>query len=65
MKILKEYEDFYVAVCEWNHKKNWTTFKNLFKVCGEDWAWGIQKFWFILKNTVSGKYKKIEKEFEI
>ena len=39
MNIVREgYTDFYKAVCVWNHKKNFTTFKRLFAVCGEPWA---------------------------
>ena len=35
MNIVREgYTDFYKAVCVWNHKKNFTTFKRLFAVCG-------------------------------
>ena len=62
MNIVREgYTDFYKAVCVWNHKKNFTTFKRLFAVCGAPWAHSWKKLWFIVKNTANGRYKEIEK----
>ena len=59
------YKEFYKAVCAWNHKKNFTTFKRLFAVCGESWARPWQKVWFVIKNTANGRYKEIEKKFKL
>lgn len=66
MNIVREgYTDFYKAVCVWNHKKNFTTFKRLFAVCGKPWAHSWQKLWFVVKNTANGRYKEIEKNFKL
>lgn len=62
-QVSERYEQFYNAVCVWNHKKNFTTFKQLMKSCAEPWAHPWQKPWFIIKNTINGNYKKIEKMF--
>lgn len=59
------YEEFYKAVCVWNHKKTPATFKSLFAVCGEPCARSWQKLWFVAKNTANGKYKEIEKNFKL
>lgn len=63
--VRKGYEDFYKAVCAWNHKKNITNFKYLFSVCGDKKAYSWQKLWFIVKNTINHRYKEIEKDFRL
>lgn len=59
------YEEFYKAVCVWNHKKTPAAFKCLFAVCGEPCAHSWQKLWFVVKNTANGKCKEIEKNFKL
>lgn len=63
--IQPRYINFYKAMCAWNHKKNFSTFKQLFKYCAEPWARQWQKPWIILKNTLNGRYKEIEKIYKI
>lgn len=63
--VPKRYEGFYKAVCEWNKSKNWQNFRRLLAVCGEPCAPNWQKPWFILKNTLNGNYKYIEKNFKL
>lgn len=51
--------------CVWNYKKTLATFKHLFAVCGEPEAYPWQRLRYVIKNTVNGRYKEIEKEFQL
>lgn len=61
--ILNKYKGLYLAICNWNKAKSWKTFcvlreeyrKNS-EVCQ------LRQLWYIVKDTITGKYKKIEKE---
>jgi hypothetical protein len=52
-------KDSYVAIKEWCEKKNFTNFKRLYHdAFARNAFWGF-KIWRIIRNTVTGRYRKI------
>lgn len=61
---MNKHEKFIEAMCAWNHSKNLNTFKSLLRVAGIEGTPLLRRIYFIIKNTLSGKYKKIEKDLK-
>lgn len=57
--------DFYEVVVAWNRRKDWHNFCQLYKVGFAKSAWFGFRLWRILRNTVSGRYRDIERDVHI
>lgn len=55
--------DFYDAIVAWNHHKSWNTLWQLYKK-GFTGSWFGFRLWRIVRNTVNGRYKDIEKKVQ-
>lgn len=65
--VRKGYEQFFFDMCEWNKKKNLKNYKALRKSGTSSTVSALNPLrdWHIIKNTISGRYKRLEKEMEI
>jgi hypothetical protein len=52
-------KDFYLAVKEWCVKKSLTNFKRLYRDGFDSTAFFGFRFWRIIRNTISGRYRGI------
>lgn len=59
---MKVWKDFYTALCAWNHKKNLTTFIQLYHDGFAPNSFCLFRIYRIICNTWKGEYKKIEEQ---
>lgn len=55
---------FYEAIIAWNKKKKFSTFIQIYKNGFELNAFFGFRIWRIIRNTLKGRYKKIENQVE-
>lgn len=53
-------KEFYSAVVKWNRKKNFSTFRQIYRDGFDSTAFFGFRIWRIIRNTFNGRYKDIE-----
>lgn len=53
-------KEFYSAVVKWNRKKNFSTFRQIYRDGFDSTAFFGFRVWRIIRNTIIGRYKDIE-----
>ena len=53
-------KEFYSAVVKWNRKKNFSTFRQIYRDGFDSTAFFGFRIWRIIRNTIIGRYKDIE-----
>lgn len=58
----KERYELYIICKTWNERKSWKNFKALWTTF-EPWVWWGERLYYIIHNTLSGKYERVCKYY--
>ena len=53
----------YLTIKDWNKKKNWFNLKALWRTF-EPWVWWGARLYYIIRNTLNGKYERVCQLYE-